>query len=171
MKIYVGNSGISEAKAIAAAMKRAAIKRFEVVSVDTVVEQNRQPVGLDETLRIALARADFVKCKKGQHVYAMGIENGIIRSAELKVTLDLAVIALLTPKGKRLITTSTGIVFPEAFVNEAQDAGFENNTAGERIIKARGEASNDPHLMLTKGGLSRKDLLIGAVFTLLLQLG
>jgi inosine/xanthosine triphosphatase len=139
---------------------------YDIYGTETNSKQNEQPVGFEETYSGALTRA-----KAAQSLYpediAIGIESGIFRS---KVTLDFAVIVVLTPTGQQIVTTSEGVMFPEFFVKIAEEMGFESTTVGSVIADKLNCNSADPHSVVTAGRVSRKTTLANALATALSQL-
>ena len=86
------------------------------------------------------------------------------------VTLDIAVIVILTPDGRQIVTTSEGIEFPEEYVEIAEERGFETTTVGSVITERLSGDPTDPHSVLTKGKVTRTKTLVDALKTALHQL-
>jgi len=128
---------------------------------------NAQPEGFEEILGGALTRAYFVK-NTIPSAFALGIENGLLGARG--IFLDFAVIVLLTPDGRQIITTSTGIEFPPEYVRIARKIGFETTTVGSVIEEELGSAKGDPHSGVTKGALSREDTLTDGLIRAFQQL-
>lgn len=71
------------------------------------------------------------------------------------------------PNGQKLVGTSAGIEFPKEAVEAARARGFETTTAGSVITETLGGSSTDPHSTLTQGKVSRKEILVEALMTVL----
>ena len=142
-----------------------------VVGVKASSGQNEQPVGLSETYQGALNRAQGAKAQNPEAV-AIGIEGGIFitDNEQLPLTIDLAVIVVLTPDNRRIVSTTPGVVFPEDCVAIAQERGFITTTTGSVIAEKLGGDPTDPHFTLTKGAVSRTQTLIAGLVVALAQL-
>lgn len=133
--------------------------------------QNEQPVGLGETFQGALNRAQGAKAQAPEAI-AVGIESGIFRAGnnESPLTIDLAVVVVLTPDGRRIVATTPGIEFPEDCVETAKERGFAATTTGSVIAEELGGDPTDPHSALTKGVVSRAKTLVAGLAIALSQL-
>jgi len=142
-----------------------------LVGVKAASGQNEQPVGLSETFQGALNRAQGAKAQNPKAI-AIGIEGGIFitDSEQLPLTVDLAVIVVLTPDGRRIITTTPGIVFPEDYVEIAKKRGFITTTVGSVIAEKLGGDPTDPHSTLTNRAVSRSKTLVDGLVVALTQL-
>lgn len=160
-KIALGST--SEHKLMA--LKNACINlglSFEIIGLKTKSGQNEQPIGLDETFAGALTRAKSVQKKYSQDI-AIGIESGIISTTKSPLTsLDLAVVVLLYGEDM-IVTTSSGMVFPQKYFNIAKRKGFKENTVGGIIASKLGGDATDPHLTLSNGLLSRQETITKAI--------
>ena len=129
---------------------------------------NAEPFGFEEILRGATHRANAVTEKFGRNIVAVGIENGILGPDPLEsnivkgVNLDIAVIVVLA-YGKRIVTNSSSIQLPFSEVMVARVIGFDTTTVGQIIADKFGSDPADPHSHLTRGRISRKDLLVRAL--------
>ncbi len=159
IQVVVGSKSLDKIEATKEGVIRLGIKA-EVFGVEAESEQNAQPQGFDEMFDGALMRA-----RKARLVYpspfAVGIENGIIHYNW--ITIDFAVIVVITPTKKLFVSTSSGVRFPEKLVREARVPGFKDHTVGEVIAEKLGGEKTDPHKTLTHGKISRKDILVEAV--------
>jgi len=86
------------------------------------------------------------------------------------MTLDIAVLVILTPDGRQIITTSEGVQFPEECVRIAEKLGFKTTTVGSIITEKLGGDPTDPHSVLTKGKVTRTMTLVDALTVALQQL-
>ena len=173
MKMTIGSTSECKYRALKEALETVfglnAI--IPITRLKTSSGQHEQPVGFSETYGGAYARA-----KAGQihdpSSFAVGIESGIFRFGTNghTVTTDAAIIVILNPDGRRILTTSAGIVFPEEYVVKAAHLGFATTTVGSVIAKELGGDPTDPHLTLTKGRTSRNNLIYKALVTALLEL-
>lgn len=165
MDITLGSTSAHKIAAVKEACDQLGIKAI-VTGVKTPTGQNEQPVGFDETYAGAYTRA---VCAKALHVdsIAIGIESGIFRFGP---TLDIAVIVVLPKDGRRIITTSEGVKFPEGYVKIAEERGFATTTVGSVITEQLGGDPTDPHSVLTNGRVTRTMTLVSALTTALRQL-
>lgn len=169
MKIVVGSTSAHKLNAVKQACAQIGLKTV-ISGVKTSSGQNEQPVGLDETLKGAVTRAKSAKTQHPDSI-AIGIESGIFHgSGKTPTTLDIAVVVMLSPDGRRIVTTSPGIEFPEKYVHIAKERGFKTTTVGSVIAEKRGGDTTDPHFTLSNGRISRKKTLIDGITTALLQL-
>ena len=99
---------------------------------------------------------------------AIGIESGICKITDEK-TVDVALIVLLSKAGEEIVTSSTGIVFPQKYVEIARKKGFTNTTVGSVIAEELGGDGTDPHAILTDGKITRTETLIDALIPALEQ--
>lgn len=169
MNIIVGTTSAIKVSAVTRACALLGIEAV-VTGVKKASIQNEQPCEFTETCRGAEARAMAAQATSPESL-AIGIESGIFRIDVCPpITLDIAVIVLLTADGRRIVTTSQGMLFPEVYVHEARLRGFETTTVGSIIAERLGGNPNDPHATLTGGRVMRKATLIEAVCVALLQL-
>lgn len=171
MHITLGSTSEHKLAAVVLACRRLGLSQAAVEGVKTSSGQNEQPVGFDETFGGALQRATSAQIQKPNTI-AIGIESGIFRfkAVGTKVTLDIAVIVILTIEGRKIITTSSGIQFPEEYVNIAEGLGFKTVTAGSVVSDKLGGDPTDPHSTLTEGCITRRDTLVDALAVALKQL-
>ncbi len=165
MNITLGSTSTHKLDAVHQACQKLGLGAV-VSGVKTSSGQNEQPVGFDETFGGALTRASSAKSQTPDSI-AVGIESGIFRFG---VTLDIAVIVVLTPDGQQIVTTSEGIQFPEECVRLAEERGFKTTTVGSVITEQLGGDPTDPHSVLTKGKVTRTMTLVDALTTALQQL-
>ena len=163
MKIVLGSTSIHKLYAVREACRRINLQA-EIVEVKTNIEQNEQPVGLSETFDGALARARAAFNNDDE--ITIGIESGILtfdsHLKDRKFTFDIAVIVVLT-NNHMIMTTSSGVVFPEWSVDEAQRRSFTKTTVGSIITEKIGGDPADPHSVLTDGRITRASTLIDAL--------
>lgn len=135
--------------------------------------QNDQPVGFQEIWNGAYNRASKVKSCGGNYLY-VGIENGIIevkKSNSRSITLDIAVVVVITSENQVITTTSPCFELPQKYVKIARKRGFDRNTVGSVISEKLGGSADDPHHKLSGGKISRQDLLIDALIRAFQQTG
>lgn len=164
-----------------------AIQFLYDVSVGDVVCQPvgsivpEQPWGINITRTGAEYRAKEVQHLTGADI-CIGVENGVWGADTLEgpefeaeigntVYIDAAWICILF-QGRSYHATSEGIVFPSEYVMEAKTLSLldPDITVGKVIAKHLHCDHADPHLALTNGLRSRKDILASAFYTALLQL-
>lgn len=168
INITLGSTSAHKLDAVRQACQKLELSSV-VFGVKTSSGQNEQPVGFDETFSGALTRAISAKSQDPDGI-AIGIESGIFRLGTTSVTLDFAIIVVLTSDGRQIITTSEGIQFPEDCVKIAEERGFKTTTVGSVITEKLGGDPTDPHSVLTKGKVTRTMTLIDALVTALQQL-
>ncbi len=169
LDVTLGSTSPQKLKAVLEAFERLAIQ-ITLSTVKTSSGQNAQPVGWDETYAGAFTRATSAR-KKNPKGIAIGIENGIFRSSiNPPTTLDMAIIVVLTKDGRRIVTTSQGIQFPEDCVITAEKHGFKETTVGSVIAEKCNGDPADPHSLLTKGRLTRASILAEGITNALRQL-
>ena len=170
IKIALGSTSFHKIEAVKQACQQLGLLA-SVVGVKAASGQNEQPVGLNETYQGAASRAQGAKAQNPEAV-AVGIESGIFitNNEQLPLTIDVAVIVVLTPDNRRIVTTTSGVVFPEDCVAIAKERGFATTTAGSVIAEKLGGDSTDPHSTLTKGAVSRTQTLVAGLVIALAQL-
>jgi len=146
MNITLGSTSTHKLEAVRQACRKLGLEAI-VSGVKTSSGQNEQPVGFDETFSGAFTRATSAKAQKPDGI-AIGIESGIFRFGATLITLDIAVIVLLTSNGRQIVTSSEGIQFPEKFVRIAEGRGFKTTTVGAVITEQFGDDPTDPHSTL-----------------------
>ena len=166
MDIIIGSTSTHKLDAVRQACQKLGLEAV-VSGVKTSSGQNEQPVGFDETFGGALTRAMSAQSQKPDEI-AIGIESGIFRFGIM--TLDMAVIVVLTPDGQQIVTTSEGVQFPEECVKIAEERGFDTTTVGSIITEQLGGDPTDPHSALTKGKVTRTMTLVDALTIALKQL-
>jgi non-canonical (house-cleaning) NTP pyrophosphatase len=173
MRIVLGSISTQKLDALSIACDRMKMgSSTEIRGMDAPSGQNAQPVGFEETCAGAIARALQARMGHDGNV-AIGIESGIFRhngNGVIPVTVDLAVVVVITPDGRQIVTTSTGIQLPEACVEAAKKRGFTTTTVGMIMRERFGGNKADPHTTVTKGAISRKETLINAIMAALKQL-
>ncbi|MCX6789181.1 MAG: DUF84 family protein [Candidatus Gribaldobacteria bacterium] len=170
IKIVLGSISQHKIEAVKQACQQLGLETI-VSGVKAASGQNEQPVGLSETYQGALNRAQGAK-EQNPEAVVIGIENGIFMSDNDKnpLTVDLAVIVVLTPDNRRIVSTTPGITFPEDCVAIATERGFVTTTTGSVIAEKLGGDSTDPHSTLTKGAVSRIQTLVAGLVVALAQL-
>jgi non-canonical (house-cleaning) NTP pyrophosphatase len=169
MRIVLGSISTQKLDALSIACERMGLKA-ELRGVNSPSGQNAQPVGFEETCAGAVTRALQAHTGHDGSV-AIGIESGIFRyNGVTPVTVDLAVVVVIAPDGRQIVTTSTGVQLPEACVIAAQQRGFAATTVGAMVRELYGGNKADPHTTVTKSAISRKETLIVAIMAALKQL-
>lgn len=171
MSIRIGSDSALKIKAVKLALEALGYSGpINGEKVPSVV--NEQPMGPEETYRGALHRAnaafDTLQQRESEvSGWAVGIESGVIQFGE--VYLDLAVVVVLGTNGERACASSEGIEFSEDAVQVAQRHGFGETTVGSVVANIAGCDPDNPHSLLTKGRLSRENILANAVRAAFLQ--
>ncbi|MEK7641654.1 MAG: DUF84 family protein [Patescibacteria group bacterium] len=161
-EILLGSNSIHKLEAVRKACKQVGLETT-VTGLKTASGQNEQPVGWDETYAGAFARASAAQ-KADPEAIAIGIESGIMRFNEkMPITLDIAIIVILTPDCREIVSSSPGIRFPEECVLTAQTRGFDKCTVGSVIQERFGGDATDPHWILSNGKVRREATLVNAL--------
>lgn len=167
-RIAIGTTSIHKVDALREACARVGVFVDELVKCKTESGVNEQPVDFEETYTGAKNRAEKARIAQPDCDLWIGIESGIFRGKN--VTIDVAVIVILSADGSENVTTSEGILFPEAFVIEAEALGFATTTVGSIITKHLGGDKTDPHSTLTNGRRTRKEMLTNGIATALIAM-
>ena len=169
MSVIVGSMSEHKLGAVREALRRIGYSHIGVTGCHTESGVNAQPVGMEETTTGAMNRAYAARAAVPSGVLWVGIESGIFRAPPHSLTLDLAVIAFVPSTGDALLSTSTGITFPEEYVNEAERRGFRHVTVGHVIAERLGGDGTDPHSVLTGGRTSRNETLVTGIIVAFTQ--
>ncbi len=119
-----------------------------------------QPFGQEETLLGAQNRCRAAHLKDPM-AYAIGIENGLRYQGDHYE--DWAVIVIRTPDGRECNFDSDPVLVPSGLVDETRQRGFEQQTMGSILAERCGSPADDPHIFLTNGARSRRDILAHAL--------
>lgn len=166
MKIVVGSLSGYKLEAVLLACQQLGLE-IEIQGIHVSSGQSEEPVGFNETYSGALTRAQKVLSQSPDSV-AIGIESGIFRfGADDAVTMDIAFIVVLTPEGRRVVTTSTGIRLPEEHVTAAAVGAYQ---VSHVIAQKMGGHAGDPHSVVTDGKVSRTQTLKDGIVAALAQL-
>ncbi|PIV47049.1 hypothetical protein COZ78_01900 [bacterium (Candidatus Gribaldobacteria) CG_4_8_14_3_um_filter_42_11] len=170
IKIALGSTSQHKIEAVKQACQQLGLLA-SVVGVKAASDQNEQPVGLNETYQGAFSRAQGAKAQSPEAV-AIGIESGIFitENSENPLTIDLAIIVVLTLDNRRIVATTPGVVFPEDCLAIAKERGFATTTAGSVVAEKLGGDPTDPHSTLTNGAVSRNQTLVAGLVIALAQL-
>lgn len=168
IKVVLGSTNPYKLDAVRKACERLGI-RASVSSVKTSSGQNEQPVGFEQTFAGALTRAKSARAQNIDAI-AVGVENGVFIFGVEELFFDVAVIVLITPDNRQILTTSAGIIFPKDYVKIAESRRFESTTIGSVIAEKLGGNPVDPHSTLTKGRVSRTMILTDALIVAFAQI-
>lgn len=170
MRLTLGSTSAHKLDALRQACSILGHDAVVINGTKTSSGQNEQPVGFDETHNGAWRRAILAQ-KTDEGSIGVGIESGIFRFGKDKsLTLDIAVVVVLTVEGRRIITTSQGVEFPEEYVRIAEERGFAYTTVGSVITEKLGGDPTDPHSTLTNGKVTRSATLVDALVVALRQI-
>lgn len=174
LNIAIGSTSKLKTDALTTALDELGIPA-RILGVKAFSGQNAQPVNFQGIMGGAIMRAEGAK-KDRPDYFGLGIENGVLRfdapePGQWKMTfIDIAGVALITPEGRLILGTSSGIEFPLRYVQAAATAGFNRTTVGSIIAKELGGSPDDPHFTLTGGRLGREEILKLAIMGVLQQL-
>ncbi len=167
--IAIGTTSTHKLTATKSALRHARLDRAvtlaPVKTVSGVAEQPLWKLGStdNEIATGALCRATAALAATPGASYGLGIENGLVEFEPNQTYVDLAVIALVAGYGiEPLFVTSCGIPFPKAHVRSSLDSK-RATTAGDFIAQATGCDGTDPHSYLTRGRVSRAEMLEQAI--------
>lgn len=168
--IVVGSMSKQKLEAVNYALSSIGIN-VGVIGIKTSSGQNEQPVGIKEIFDGALARAKEAKITHPNRM-TIGIENGIVGYKGMpNITLELGIVVILTENNRQVFAISKAIKFPQKYVKIAEKRGFQKNTVGSVIAEFLGGDPADPHLTLSKGKVSRANILSDAIITIFKDLG
>ena len=169
MNIILGSTSVHKLTAVREACENLGIQAF-VHGVKTSSGQNEQPVGFAETFEGALTRAKSAQTQC-PNIVAIGIESGVFHFVSNRpITMDIAIIVILTKDGRQIIMSSSGIEFPEECVKIAEDRGFKTTTVGSVIAERFGGDPTDPYSILTNGKVTRLAVLMEALMLAIKQI-
>jgi len=154
----LGSASAIKAAAVREACRRLGIEAF-VVPREAPSGVRTQPVGREETRRGARNRA-LAAQRSFAGSFGIGVENGIVREHDR--WYDLAAVVIIAPDGREHVTWSGAVLVPDAFVERAEERGFDRMTVGAAIAEAYGSAPDDPHAALTDGRRTRMEFLADA---------
>lgn len=137
----------------------------DVRPVDSSSVAKAQPLGLDQMVEGAIARARFALSKVGGD-YGVGVEAGIFQVGE--VYFDHQQAAVAAPSGKVSLGHSAGYMLPKDAVERLLREGKELERFAETLsgVSEIGDKGGLVHY-LTKGVMSRADLTEQCVLTAL----
>jgi len=144
-----------------------------VNGVKTASEVNEQPVGFEEIFQGACNRLEETKrLVQEAYDFAVGIENGVfsVETGKRAIWFDVGLVIIEDKDGRQGYGLSSGIEFPQKYVDKAKEAGFETTTVGEIIAKEMGGDKTDPQSILSQGLVSRREMLKQALKIALGQL-
>jgi len=169
IEIVVGSTSRHKLEAVRMACKTLGYgNEIIVTGIPAESGQNAQPVGLVETMRGALARAEAVQ-KKHSGAICVGIESGINSVNTALSVVDMVVVIALMPDGRQYINGKpSNVEFPKEDVLAAQQRGFKTTTVGQIISERLGKGDGtDPHSLLTDGKITRQQTLADALRSIL----
>ena len=145
-------------------VRRAFLRYFpdvEVRPVDSSSVSRAQPVGLDQMVEGARARAEFALASAGGD-YGVGVEAGIFRIGG--VYFDHQQAAVASPSGRASLGHSAGYMLPAAEMERLLAEGKELEQFAEGLsgIEGVGDKGGLVH-HLTRGEVTRADLTEQAV--------
>ena len=152
--LALGSTSIIKISAVEKAFLDLFGNSIQISTTDTTSGVNEQPLGLEETLKGAKNRVEKTLAVFPDN-YCLGIESGIIIFDD--IAIDIAIIVGKKLGGEYIISTSTGLQFPNDCVSEAQEIGFETSVIGTVVVAKYGGNPKDPHSILTNNKFSRKD--------------
>jgi inosine/xanthosine triphosphatase len=124
------------------------------VEVDTRTVARAQPMGMDQVVEGALARAKFALAE-GRADFGVGVEAGIIPvTTDESVNLQIAVV--VDKKGHSGMGFSSGFVIPASFLEKMQKEGAELDRYSHELTRAEKITEEEGIVYhLTKGRTSR----------------
>lgn len=151
MKIGVGSQSESKVRAVALAAKSFDTTHLaEIVSIKALSGVSEQPIGLDETARGAVNRANFVHQETDCDV-AVGMEGGVIEISGRKI--DIGIVFVLGRSGLSGIGVSQGLALPVEVVDVMNSDAIDLSAAMQKVYNVDTIASRDCSSYLTNGRL------------------
>jgi non-canonical (house-cleaning) NTP pyrophosphatase len=178
--IYVASaSPIKIAATLGALNEIAPESDFTVDGIMPNVKAHEQLVDIEETVFETVNRLLSLQKKLTDNHTEYGLLvatcNGIKKLNDQWE--DIGVVVMMDAKGRTAIAESKGVVLPDKYIKIANERGFADVTVGSVIAEAARrdgfadpDVQFDPHKYLTKGKISRKELLQDAIIKALEQL-
>jgi non-canonical (house-cleaning) NTP pyrophosphatase len=160
MKIILASKSEQKIRGLMIAVDELGINA-DLSTITAVSGVHEQPEG-DETLLGARNRAMAARTALPD-AYAIGIENG------LQKTADIAVVVIIAPDGKETIAESAPVFFPGEIIEEARRRGFDKVTAGKVLSEQCGSPHDDPQSYLTNGQINRAAMIAEAIKKALME--
>ena len=125
-----------------------------LAEVDTRAVARAQPVGLDQVVEGASARARFA-LSEALADFGVGVEAGLI-SVPTGETINLQIAAIVDNEGRSGVGFSSGFVIPTSFLKRMSSEGTELDRYSHEITRAE-KISEEEGIVyhLTKGRTSR----------------
>ena len=138
---------------------------LELRPVDSSSITKAQPLGLEQMVEGAVARAQFALAEAGGD-YGVGVEAGIFKVGHFYFDHQQA--AITDPSGKVSLGHSAGYMLPKGAVEKMLDEGKELEQLAEGLtgVLGVGDKGGLVHY-LTKGKMTRADLTEQCVMTAL----
>lgn len=133
---------------------------------------NEQPEGMEETFEGAWNRMEQAWAAGGGKAWALGAESGAMplgARGRGSWREDVTVFCLKSPNGQVWTGTTSGIAFDNQDVAAARAKGFATTTIGSQMAARTGCDGTDPIKALTKGRVSRADLMTHGLIVLFSQ--
>lgn len=164
MLVSVGTKNPAKVAGVQRAFSRY-FPHVEVHPIDSSSVARLQPLGLEQMVEGAIARAKFALAKGGGD-YGVGVEAGIFQVGE--VYFDHQQAAIVAPSGKVSLGHSADYMLPKDAVERLLKEGKELERFAEAIsgVNEIGDKGGLVHY-LTKGMMTRADLTEQCVLTAL----
>jgi len=160
-KAYLSSESVLKLSATSFGLREFAIK-CEVLGIKTESKVSEQPFSIDETYLGAENRlTDLKKKVEGKaYEYLISIESGITKLHQKHNVHGLSVCIIENKLGRRSVSISTELEVPKEMTDLVPDPYAD---LGVLVQKKYGEENKDPYLFLSKGKISRNQLLTNAV--------
>jgi inosine/xanthosine triphosphatase len=164
MKVAVGSKNPAKLEGVRRAFSTY-FPELELHPVDSSLVARSQPLGLEQMVEGAVARANFALSKAGGD-YGVGVEAGIFKVGS--VYFDHQQAAIADPSGRVSLGHSAGYMLPKGAVEKMLREGKELEQLAEGLtgVLGVGDKGGLVHY-LTKGKMTRADLTEQCVMTAL----
>jgi inosine/xanthosine triphosphatase len=166
--VTVGTSNPVKVKAVAQVFSRFFESQVVTKRVDSEVAS--QPIGLDATVKGAIARArNALSLTEGADL-AVGIEAGLVPvPCTLSGYMDQQFVAIMDRKGRVTLGGGPSFEYPRTLVNRVKAEGIEVETVMEELTGIKGIGSKQGAIgYFSKGSLDRTTLTEYAVLMALI---
>lgn len=155
MIVAVGSTNPAKLEGVRMAFSRY-FPGVKIRSIDSSSVARSQPLGLEQMVEGAMARAKFALSEVGGE-YGVGVEAGIFKVGE--VYFDHQQAAIAAPSGKVSLGHSAGYMLPKGAIEELLVEGKELERFAENLSGVRGIGDKGGLVhYLTKGKMTRADL-------------
>jgi len=162
--VVVGSRNPAKLRGALRALRRLT-SQVELIEVDVEGETSPQPVGLEETVKAALRRAEAALDRAPEASLALGIEAGLVRWPLIpSCFMDQHVAIVMDREGRVTVGGSASFQYPSKVVLETLGRGVEVGVVMEKVSGVKGIGRKGGAVgFLSHGAVSREILVEHAV--------